>query len=206
MTDRNEIEIVQRIPNDFIGSRDFAIRCKVEPRSIHAARKLGRFPISKMKWLEKPGKMNNTLLIHIDQIPIFLETKKEYSVDKKVKTESSFKKDEIANIAEGINDLEEDIKTIETTDLHEARRLNEQIKAKKALLELQRAKNEVIESHKIQALLENISTKTKQNLLSIIPRLSPVLSGEKNIHRIKEILETEIRNALIEISEMDFRK
>jgi hypothetical protein len=77
------------------------------------------------------------------------------------------------------------------------------IKAMREALELQKSRNEVLSVGQAADTLQQILLVIKQTLLAIPGRAAPALSGESNVIKIRNYLETEIKGALKELSKAD---
>ena len=81
--------------------------------------------------------------------------------------------------------------------------LLEKAKREKAELQLSKMKNELHQSEIVENVLSGMIITCRNRLISIPQKLAPQLIGLKNISKISEIIDIEIRSALCELSEYD---
>lgn len=88
-------------------------------------------------------------------------------------------------------------------DLAEVKLLKEQIETRRKQLELMKAGNQLIEHAKAASLWRDIAVQTRQNILSVVPRLAVKLANESDVHKCSEFLKRELIDALTDLSTID---
>jgi hypothetical protein len=209
---KDGIEIVRKVPAGYLGIKHFAARVQCNETTVSRARNSGRLAKDRLLWFDSPGGAKRQLLIHEDQIDIFNASKRKTKPGPKSQPKPSQPKpdthtgiklelvdDDPAEDATPAppkeNQTEIDFSEI-PRDLHDARLKNEQLKALRSNLELQRARNEIVDVELVEKRWTSMAVQIRQQMLAIVARLAPVLAAETNVHSCSEILEQAITDAL----------
>lgn len=86
---------------------------------------------------------------------------------------------------------------------NEEHALLEKAKREKAELEVGKMKNELHASEDVEMVMTGMLVNFKNRILAIPSKLAPQIVGIKNINKINELTDEELRDALIELSEYD---
>jgi len=91
----------------------------------------------------------------------------------------------------------------EGEDFLAARTRREVAEAHLAELKLAEQQGAVIQIEAVRAIWSRRVASTRDALLQIPSRLAPVVAAESNLDKVAELMETEIRQALAELSRVD---
>ena len=208
------IREVTEIPPGYIPASEFARRCGISQGGLSQAKAAGKFPaihMCKVRFPQQPPLM----YYHWEACgPPYLRTRDPQHWP------DWFKEKEQLRISEARKQLqakeEPKKEPIEKSDkplgmpkippapsagemildIGEARLHAEKLKVERAALELQKAKNEVVSLATVESIMLEAGQTVKQNLLSIAPRLAPLLAAEAAPHKCLKMLEEEIIQSL----------
>lgn len=88
-------------------------------------------------------------------------------------------------------------------DLNEVKAEHEEIKKRSSEIKLAKQQNKVHEASDVEFAMTNILTTFRNRILAIPPKLSPQITGMKNTNKISDLMNSELKEALEELSEYD---
>jgi hypothetical protein len=88
-------------------------------------------------------------------------------------------------------------------DLDRERALHEIVKREKTELLVAKMKGELHEAADVEKALTDMVITFRNKILGIPSKVAPLLVGQKNIGKIREIIDKEVREALTELSDYD---
>lgn len=203
------IPVVSERPDGYLTSHEFAAVVGHTPQTVMYAYRRGRFKRGKLLWWAKPGSAQEALLIPEDQIQPYKANCRLSKPGPKSKKQATVAIPDPSNESSGIKlrpITEEEYERLADRDPMEindpvlVKLLNEQLKAKRAKLELQRAQNELLDVSTVADEWSMLAIQIRQSILSIIPRVAPRVAAEKDLHKCREILQVEFNDALSELS------
>lgn len=116
----------------------------------------------------------------------------------------------IDRVAEGKYDVKECAKNYYefkfgsgSRDLNEVRAEHEEIKKRISEIKLAKQQNKVHEAADVEFAMTNILTTFRNRILAIAPKISPQITGMKNTNKISDLMNSELKEALEELSEYD---
>ena len=83
------------------------------------------------------------------------------------------------------------------------RALHEKAKREKAELQVAKLKNELHEASDVEIVITGMLVTFKNKILSLSSKVAPQLIGQRNINKISDILDGELRECLVELSQYD---
>lgn len=87
-------------------------------------------------------------------------------------------------------------------DLEQLKAQHEEVKIERARAELGKLKGELLDAREVTALWVNAATRCRQRFMEIPARVTPQLIGENDEKRITQIIDSEIRAALVWMAEL----
>jgi len=199
MAEPSQSDIVDEVPEGYLTVIEFAKRVDRVPATVRAAQKSGE--LKRVLWLRKGETLS--LLVHESEIARFVRVRHGIArrgpapLAKRLSSDGYGGNDDDANLV-GSDLSDTDPFTIGNKDV--VKLLKEQIATKRARLELQKAENELIDTAVVEQKWREIALCVKQAILSIVPRLSPILAAEPDARKCGEILRNELTEALSELS------
>jgi hypothetical protein len=88
-------------------------------------------------------------------------------------------------------------------DLNEVRAEHEEIKKRISEIKLAKQQNKVFEAEAIKFRMTDMITTFRNRILATPTKLAPQITGVKNTNKINDLMNTELREALEELSEYD---
>lgn len=88
-----------------------------------------------------------------------------------------------------------------TKSYDQARTEFTELKSEKARIELEKIQGSLVESAEVQKAAFDIARKTRDRLLAVPDRISNLLATEEDPHKIREILDGELRRAMEDLKE-----
>lgn len=92
---------------------------------------------------------------------------------------------------------------IDSKDYEREKMLHERIKREKAELQLSKMRNEVYDAAVAESFWTGMITTTRNRFLSIPQKIAPQVIGIKDVSKIYELIDNEIRLGLEELSDVD---
>ena len=86
-----------------------------------------------------------------------------------------------------------------TKSYDEARTEFTELKSEKARIELEKIQGSLVEAKEVKKAAFDIARKTRDRLLAVPDRISNLLATEEDPHKIREILDGELRRAMEEL-------
>lgn len=102
--------------------------------------------------------------------------------------------------------LEAEVQGGTNADKEKEQAEHEQIKKKISIIKLRKLRGELHEAQDVEEFLTNMLIHFKDRLLSVPPKVAPLILGEDDVNVVLTILEKEIYEALDELSEYDPEK
>lgn len=88
-------------------------------------------------------------------------------------------------------------------DLNQVKAEHEEVKKRISELKLAKMEGKLHEADDVELIMTNMLVTFRNRILSIPSKLAPQLIGMKNIGKISDLIERELRDALNELSEYD---
>lgn len=193
------IKTVTQVPAGYVPAKTFASKCGISQAGLTQARQAGKFASNSIRYIKRE-KQRAQLYYHWDSLgPEFIRTRPhsrwpEWFKEEEAKLGKVLSGEHEA--AAGANPTGSGIETKMASaavyDLNSAKFRTEQIKIEKQELELQAAKNQVLDIEEIVSLFTEVGMDIKQSLLAIAPRVAPLVAAETSPHKCLKILEDEI--------------
>ena len=172
---------------EFVHQSELARRLGVSPNTINKGQKTGRF-----KAYIKDGKK---LFNYRDCKRVYLETKTRSGTPKKTAVKKVNGKK-----AEGL-DVSLPPESGAPHDLHDARLKFEKYKSMKEQLNFEVMQKKYIKTEDVSKLLATLAQNIKKSVLSIPDRVGPIIAGETDPHKVRQIMIVEFKNSLQAIAD-----
>jgi len=91
----------------------------------------------------------------------------------------------------------------ESRDLNQVKAEHEEVKKRISELKLAKMEGKLHEADDVELIMTNMLVTFRNRILSIPSKLAPQLIGMKNIGKISDLIDRELRDALNELSEYD---
>lgn len=208
--DMDNIKTITAVPAGYVPAKEFALKCSISNGGLTHAKNAGKFASTNLRWVKHPGR-SAALYYHWDSLgPSFIRQRDRdkwpewFQVAEAAKV-LALESDE--SLAAGGEPTGTGSKTkfsvVNVTDLSSAKLRSEQLKIERQELELQKSKNEVLDMEEVEGLLREVSQSLRQAMLSIAPRVSPLVAAEVNPHKCLIILEEEITKVLQDLGQIN---
>lgn len=210
------VKVVLKIPPGYINMAEFAKKCGVQRPAISKARKTGAFPIEHMRWVSKP--IQPELYFDFEKCGVpWILTKPLHRRPKEYRNPELYPAAIVQNLQEPVDPnnpdglirtpkkrgrppknpepvenngaVTEDLTTV--VDLHTAKLAKEKLSIELKTIEVQRARNEVVDIADVLQLIETIAIETRAGFKTIVSRSKKQLASAKDSVRCAEILNKE---------------
>lgn len=190
-------------------SAEFAAEVGHAPQTVMYAFRRGRFASTKLLWWNKGGQ--KALLIHKDQLPFYRANcridkpgPKPRKAKPKVTPTPTFE-DDTESFEDGNEFRLVDRDPFEIHDPQLVKLYKDQLAVQRARLELQKAQNQLLDASEVASLWSGLAVQIRQSMLAIVPRLAARLAAEPDAHKCRVMLQSEITEALMELSKFGER-
>lgn len=194
------LKMVEQEPVGYISLVEFAKRCNVGKSAITNAKKAGTLNRDYMCVVKKPGgKLERLFLDWAELGPAYIgnlpkhKQPESFKVTEKIKRDTAPKKP-AAN--QYTNNEEQDYNP---NNLDSIKRKKELLAVQKAELELQKAKNEVIDRSILNNTVQYMAQLIKRKHETLSIRIGPMFATETNTEKIKSAYIREVKEMLGEI-------
>lgn len=198
----DNIKTITIIPPGFIGAREFAQKCGISPGGLTHAKNAGKFSSVNMRWVKFPGKREQLFFNWEACGPSFIrqrprENWPEWFQESEAKALAALESD--SHAGRGGEPMGTGSTTqmapVAVVDLNSAKLKEAQLNIQKKELELQKAKNEVLDIEEVEDVIDEVTNALRQAMLAVSPRVSPLVAAENSPHKCLKILDDEIHRA-----------
>ena len=183
----------------YIHQSELARRLGVSPNTINKGTKTGRFKV----YIIDGKKMFD----YQDCKRVYIETKTRGGTPKKTAVKKLAKK-----VAKKVNGKKPDVSDVYSSevlppgtgaphDLHDARLKFEKYKALKEQLNFEVMQKKYIKTEDVTKLLERLAQELKKAILAIPDRVGPIIAGETDPHKVRQIMIVEFKHSLQSITD-----
>lgn len=191
------IKIISSIPPGFVSLETFAERSGVGKPSISKARGKGKFPVETMRWVKDGKTTRPRLYLHweLAGVPYVIGRGRDNWPEGFTPPED-YTQDVAPNQGAGQYGHQ---KAVQVVDLNSAKLRKEQLIIQEKELNLQKARNEVVDMDEVITILQSVATETRQGFQAIKARNKKILAAEPDSHKIDNILDREFNQLADEL-------